>query len=386
MTYPTIFANLPGSPSTNPASLIDTMFNIAGGMGQIPCTATGTNAITLTPITNYYLPAAYANFQMVGFTAAASSTGAVTIRIGALAFVNLYMPTGLQANNGDIIANNFYICAFNAALNTGSGGFQVFNASTPNVIQPVAGGFKNLKITNGGSPDTQVAVTADQLMLGNNSGGSAKVSTVSVSISTAVNGANGLDAGSIAAATFYAIYIIYNGSTTAGLLSLSGTSPTLPSGYTFFARFGWITTGAASTNLTRILQYGRDVQYVVTPATQTAASPLITGTVANTLTAYSVASVVPTTASKIRILTQMASSNNNSSSLVLVAPNANYSPAAATSPYSFGATFSTGSGITVNENLTMLMEFILESTNIYAVATGSLNSATVSCVGWTDNL
>ena len=47
MAFPTIFANL--SAGNQPASLLDTMFNIAGAAGAIPCTAAGTNAITLTP-------------------------------------------------------------------------------------------------------------------------------------------------------------------------------------------------------------------------------------------------------------------------------------------------------------------------------------------------
>jgi len=96
MAFPTIFANL--SAGNQPASLLDTMFNIAGAAGAIPCTAAGTNAITLTPITNFYQPGAYANYQMVSFVAASNATGAVTIRLGALAFVKLFMPSGLQAS------------------------------------------------------------------------------------------------------------------------------------------------------------------------------------------------------------------------------------------------------------------------------------------------
>lgn len=383
MTYPTIFANLPGSPSTNPASLIDTMFNIAGGMGQIPCTASGSNAITLTPVTNYYLPAAYANFQMVGFTAAASSTGTVTIRIGALAFVNLYMPSGLQANNGDIIANSFYIAAFNAALNSGSGGFQVFNASTPNVIQPVQSTFKNLQITNGGTPDTQIALTADQVMLANNSGGSAKVSTVSVTISMVSNGANGLDAGSVAQATWYFIYVIYNGSTIAGLASTSSTSPTLPAGYTFFARLGAIRTGAASTNLTRIIQYGRRAQYVVTTATQTPNLPNIAngtaGTYSSTTPTYasvSISNFVPSTAGVIYLMATQ-DYNNASQSAVLVAPNNNYAGIFTTNPPPFGMA---GTGNTPN----IPFSLNLESTNIFWASSAA--GGGIFCTGWDDNL
>jgi hypothetical protein len=111
-----------------------------------------------------------------------------------------------------------------------------------------------------------------------------------VSINFGVNGANGLDTGSIAASTFYYVYVIasslsanpetnvqvqvspiggtsINGTiltqTTiatptysvsnnlqpAGLVSLSATAPTLPIGYDMFRRVGAVLTGGGSTVL-----------------------------------------------------------------------------------------------------------------------------------------
>jgi hypothetical protein len=61
-------------------------------------------------------------------------------------------------------------------------------------------------------------------------------------ISVAVSGVNGLDTGTIAASTFYACFIIGDSSNkkpTAGLISLSATTPTLPFGYDIFRRVGW---------------------------------------------------------------------------------------------------------------------------------------------------
>ena len=388
MSFPTIFADLPGSPSTNPASLLDTMFNITGAMGAIPCVATGTNAITVTPNTNYYLPAAYANYQIISFVAVANASGAVTIRLGALAFVKLFMPSGIQANSGDINLNGFYIAAFNGALDSGNGGFQVFNASTPSVVQGVVGAFKNLKITNGGTPDTQVAVTADQVMLGTSGGGTARVTSVNVTISMVANGANGLDAGSVAQATWYYIYVIYNGTTIAGLASLSATSPTLPSGYIYFARLGSISTGAASTNLTRILQYGRDVQYVVTPTSQTTTLPAVATSVpAGGWSTYSVSAFVPPTAAKIKLQTVFGTGViNNNSGAIVVAPNNNYG-ATLGSPYGFGFQVASTANLAMTVNLYNLVEFVLESSNIYATTAGtSITLSNVYCLGWSENL
>src|SRR5215472_1536235 len=317
MSFPTVFANLPAG--NNPASLLDTMYAIVGAQGAIPCTATGTNSYTLTPNTNYYQPASYQNFQIVAFVVPNSSTGLVSARLGPLAFINVYMPSGLQAGSGDLTVGAYVIMAFNAALNSGAGGFQVFNATTPSVIQPVQGVFKNLLITNSvGTPDTIISLTADEVMLENTPGGTVKVGGggvgVNLSINTTTSGANGLDTGSMAANTFYSVWVIFNASipATAGLISLSPTTPTLPSGYAYKARVGWVRTGAASTNLHRIRQAGRRAQYVVTPASQTTALPNIANGTAGTssATAPVFASVavqganlfVPATASEIIVV------------------------------------------------------------------------------------
>jgi len=71
-------------------------------------------------------------------------------------------------------------------------------------------------------------------------------STLTVDISQ--SGANGLDTGSEGAWYWYYIYVIYNPTTTtyAGLLSLSSTSPTLPSGYTKYRRIGSVINNGSS--------------------------------------------------------------------------------------------------------------------------------------------
>lgn len=121
MSYPTVFANL--TAGNQPASLLDTMYAICGNQGNIPCTAVGTNAITLTPNTNFFLPASYQNYQMATFAAVANSTGSCTIKIAGLAFVKLFNPDGTQAGSGNIVSGNLYAIFYNSALDTGAGGF-----------------------------------------------------------------------------------------------------------------------------------------------------------------------------------------------------------------------------------------------------------------------
>ncbi|MGM4906247.1 hypothetical protein AB8B21_05775 [Tardiphaga sp. 866_E4_N2_1] len=60
-------------------------------------------------------------------------------------------------------------------------------------------------------------------------------------------GANGIDAGSLAATTKYYTFIIMKADLTAAALgSLSPTAPTLPSGYVYFRRVGMVKTNASS--------------------------------------------------------------------------------------------------------------------------------------------
>lgn len=82
MAFPTIFNNL--AAGGQPLSLVDAMFSVVGGMGLIQCTASGTNTIVLTPITNMPTVSSYTNYQLFGFVGAATNTGATTVNISGL--------------------------------------------------------------------------------------------------------------------------------------------------------------------------------------------------------------------------------------------------------------------------------------------------------------
>jgi len=106
--------------------------------------------------------------------------------------------------------------------------------------------YKNLKITTP-ADNQSVTITADKVLVVDSNDLSVILSTVSLTVDLDVAGANGLDTGSIAANTGYFLYVIYNGTTTAGLASTSATAPTMPSGYTYKALVGWCTTDATTT-------------------------------------------------------------------------------------------------------------------------------------------
>lgn len=73
--------------------------------------------------------------------------------------------------------------------------------------------------------------------------------TEATTLNGATTGANGLDTGSLANSTFYAVHVI--GSSTnqaqpAVLLSTSATAPYLPTGYDAFRRIGWVLTNGSA--------------------------------------------------------------------------------------------------------------------------------------------
>lgn len=126
-------------------------------------------------------------------------------------------------------------------------------------ISPIIGDTKNLVIKNNTTnPNYQVDVDADSVILSDGST-EFKATSVNLTIDITASGANGLDTGSEAGSTWYYIYVIYNDGTTAtaGLLSTSASSPTIPSGYDHIALVGAIYNNGSS-NFYKSWQYQRD--------------------------------------------------------------------------------------------------------------------------------
>jgi len=106
-----------------------------------------------------------------------------------------------------------------------------------------------------------VTVTADKLILTDNAGRKVLRSSASVTPNITASGANGLDTGSEAGGTWYYIWVIWNGSTNAGLFSVSSSSPTMPSGYTHKGLVGVVrnSSGAPPNDFVDINQHDRHV-------------------------------------------------------------------------------------------------------------------------------
>lgn len=224
---------------------------------------------------------------------------------------------------------------------------------------------------NAATPTTKWDVNADNAILVDTNGEYIVTGTVDITIDASNTGANALDTGTIAAATWYHAWIISNGTTVAGLLSLSATAPTMPTGYTYKYRVGAIRTDGAAATFERVLQKGNAAQYVVVTGSTTPNYPLMsTGTNGNTTTPtyveVSTSSYVPPTATCIGM-----SLGANGGTCMVSPNNSTGAYNSTTNPPPIGL----GSG-------TVPVDMVLESSSVYWAAGNA--SAFLACTGWVD--
>jgi hypothetical protein len=94
----------------------------------IPCSASGTNVITLTPNDASPLIESYMDYEIFAFVAANNSTGTITMTVvpktGALDTLPVYIDGGsTAAGAGDVTAGRVYLAVFVDSVNSGNGGF-----------------------------------------------------------------------------------------------------------------------------------------------------------------------------------------------------------------------------------------------------------------------
>lgn len=139
MSWPFTFAT-----ATSPlqASVWDTMFAAVATVSAIPCNASGTNVIALTPMTNAPDLASYKSLQLLSFIAPATSTSLVRASFGSLAQFNVYGLDGAtQVGAAGIIGGQPYFLMFSQTLNAGSGGFYLLSFSTGQSVPPGSGNY-----------------------------------------------------------------------------------------------------------------------------------------------------------------------------------------------------------------------------------------------------
>ena len=321
------------------------------------------NNITQTPVY-------YTIFDSASFTYAKTGPGT------GPAYYTLYLATsGVTA--GSYTNANITVDAQGRITVASSG-----TASSGGCVKGEYSGL-SIKVTS----TTALTVAANEISLSTNANAYLTARSVSVSVATGTSGANGIDTGSLAINTFYAVYVISNGTTTAGLLSLSATAPTLPSGYTYFARVGWVRSASGS-GLLYTIQYGAQAQYVLDgtqlaqlPAIASGAAGTYSTSAAITWSTLTFQNVAPTTA--FALILQASTSSNAGIYHAAVAPNASYGGYASLKPapiatYSLSAASSGGCLFEVTGRI------LLESTYIYYFGSNAVNKCVI--LGWEDNL
>ena len=245
--------------------------------------------------------------------------------------------------------------------------FERKDAGTAGTAAPasVQGAFKNLSASASGT-SANVIVSADEVVVENSSNAYQTLSAVSLTIAGTSVGANGLDTGTIAASTWYSVWAIWNGTTTAGLLSLSTTAPTMPSGYTHKALVGMmLTDGTGNKFPLGFIQYGREWQYKPAAGSNLTAAPVLAsgsaGTVGTTTVSVSTTAYVPSNAFLLRLC-------------IFVTSNAGAQVQPNQSSNTQGALFGICVNSLVSVSGTYQGSFIRESSNIYWASTAAMNS------------
>lgn len=118
-----------GNLTEHGLQVLNAYYNYIVGMNRItPCDASGTNVITLVPMTASPLIEKYVDYEVYSFVAANTSSGSVTMtvtpRSGTLATLKAYKTNGTaQAGSGDVVSGSLYLAIYNDALDSGAGGF-----------------------------------------------------------------------------------------------------------------------------------------------------------------------------------------------------------------------------------------------------------------------
>jgi hypothetical protein len=125
MALPFLFANV----TTLVTSQLDANYSALGALTPIPCTASGSNAITLTPLANTPTVSAYANYMTFRAVAVLNNTTTATAAVAGLAALPIYKDTGgsgpVALTGSEIVANCEFAIIYDSALNSGNGGFHL---------------------------------------------------------------------------------------------------------------------------------------------------------------------------------------------------------------------------------------------------------------------
>lgn len=245
-------------------------------------------------------------------------------------------------------------------------------------LPAITGSFKNLVLSATGT-SAFVSINADELVLSSSQSYFVARSVNLISVNLAALGANGLDVGTSSTATWYSVWVIYNPSTAtlAGLLSLSATAPSLPSGFTYKARVGWVRSDNTPNKYPLpFRQQGRRVVYTPKSGSNLTSYPsMVSAAGSIALTNIATSSVIPPSASTISVRLLCVSGTT----IGAIALGGNSVQTTAGMPLPANGTFTFGQEVVLES---------LQGSLYWSVGTGGSGgfSAEMTAVGWEDNL
>lgn len=272
-------------------------------------------------------------------------------------------------SSGAKVAATFVADQISDVINDGIDWVLMDQVASSNLVG-VQGVFSNLKITSSGT-SSNIVITADEIILESAAGYFSTIRNVAATLSVTAVGANGLDTGTLAASTWYSLWVIWNPSTNtaAGLISLSLSAPVMPSGYTHKARVSTIRTdGTANKFPFPFTQFGKSVNYNPLAGTNLLQFPAIASGSATWPTSAGWQGYAPPWCSKLVVLIQHAQAGQVSFSN---SPN-----------YQLYNDF----GVTGNTNYDTLVCHPLNASIYYAAQGGTSGTALIQMMGWEENL
>ena len=290
---------------------------------------------------------------IVNFTALSTNTGSATLNPSGFGNVNIVKSTTagpVSLVGGEIVQSNQVSVIYSASANT----FTILNppiVSASGNIAPLCGA-SGLKVVNGSSPSSIIAITANAVVMVSSGGLVQSRTTISltalnITTGTATSTANGMDGEAPGTSSWVYIWLVDNGSATAALASLAsgnGLAPSLPSGYTYKCLMGAMPVDGSG-NLYRLLQQGIESQYTVITPSNTAALPKVdngtVGTFSLTASPMTVWKSETVRGNTTQFIPPIAVSgnfvinnkyNNANTAQIAIAPNASYGGPNSTNP------------------------------------------------------
>jgi len=320
--------------------------------------------------------AAYADGMIVRIQATGANTSATpTLNVNSIGAKTIVKLGNMPLSAGDIPGADF-VAQLHYDLS-----LDKWVLENPAPTDNISGARKNLLMTAPGNA-ASITITADGIVVASSAGVTRTLRSVNVTINTATTGANGLDTGTLAASTYYVAHVIYNPSTNtvAGLLSLSATAPTLPSGYTMFAAAGSDKTdGTANKYPLAIRKSNYSSQYVWGGSLNVTAPVVLVSSSASATwpTTISLSNIVPATATRVRGFMSAAPISSQSCGM---SQTNTLQPSFAAGPVFFTGTNGGYAGYAIPFDLA------LETLNLYYFSSGVGNGMNICLLGWEESI